>query len=173
MINHTQIATIGTIMGFKVFCIVLLTGVSIFPNFDMTVQKRWDEKILFSAAYMKKLSKRRHYALIGLNIFPAKNSHYKNYQTSNIYYFRFDSYYGLYTGYYLSLHGLLRPGIHIGAGFRRDKKYCIINGNEIENGYSKFKLSPYYGVGIQTGMFSFIISNQGIGGGVNVQIGMF
>jgi hypothetical protein len=116
---------------------------------------------------MKKIAPGHQYLQFGVNIFPAKQREFSRH-TGDSYSYKYDSYYGVYTGYYYAFSALLRIGVHIGAGSKRFREYVNQSSYIRFNGYSDYKTVPYYGLGIQSGMFSFIVSNEGIGGGVNV-----
>ncbi len=142
---------------------MLISAFCTYASIDLTIQNKWDEKFLISAAYMKRLSKSKQYLLLGINTFPSKTKRFIKSETVRTLY-KFDSYYGLFTGYYYGFHPLFRPGIHIGSGFKREKEYT----RHGLNGYTDFRLCPYYGIGLQSGIISLIISNEGIGGGINI-----
>ncbi len=148
---------------------IIINTTKTIAQIDITIQKNWGEKFLVSAAFMKKLNAKRQYMQFGVNLFPAMNNDYEKIQGGKTTY-KFDCYYGAYTGYYYTFLSLLRTGIHIGAGFKREKEYVKVNNNVKFNGYNDFKITPYYGFGIQIGIVSLIISNEGFGGGINVAI---
>lgn len=155
----------------KITVFLLLIVVIVFAKFDVTIQNKWDNKVLFSASYIKCIKDSRHYIEAGFNFTPSKTMSTTNitgtYETT----YEFDSYYGMSTGYYFGLLQWLRPGVHFGVGYERFKKYSNINGVKKMNGYKDWKASPYLAIGLQIGIATFIVSNEGIGGGINFVIG--
>jgi len=137
---------------------------------DLTVQYKWDDKVLMTASYIKRIGESRHYIQAGLNFMPSKTENQLILESKNEHKFTFDSYYGLYTGYYCALIPIFRPGLHIGVGYKREARFSKTESETefVENGYSDWKITPYIGGGLQFGIFSFIVSNEGIGGGINV-----
>lgn len=154
-----------------VIILIISISCSLFANINLTVQNKWDEKVLISANYIKNVKESKHYIEVGFNFIPSKTENYSIIEGISHNKYEFDSYYGMATGYYYGVSRRIRPGLHFGVGYERFKKYSSINGEYQENGYKDWKVTPYFGFGLQIGIASFIITNEGIGGGLNFVIG--
>jgi hypothetical protein len=77
------------------------------------------------------------------------------------------SYYGIYAGYFLHLSPIFRPGTVVGFGWDCKEKFI----DKTPIGYTDYKFSPYFGLDIHSWFFSFRLSNEGIGAGINVLFG--
>jgi len=82
------------------------------------------------------------------------------------------SFVGIYTGHsFLMWRGLIRPGFHLGSVYETRSDYIRQNDVYVKRGRgSTSSFQPYFGFKIQALFFTFIISNKGIGGGVNFSI---
>ena len=107
----------------------------------------------------------------GFNFLPAKKKNYYIDQadvlgdTSNTP----NSYYGWYSGYHWRFSVIIRPGVVLGLGWENDVKE--IGGQKV--GYSGFSIVPYFGLDVHLAIFSFRLSNEGIGSGLNFRFGRF
>lgn len=80
------------------------------------------------------------------------------------------SLYGVYTGYYLYVYPIFRPGLLLGTALKKDEIYKSIDGiNYKLEKYDTYKIDYYAGLTIQSGILTFLLSNFGIGGGINIQ----
>jgi hypothetical protein len=134
------------------------------------VQKAWntqDVSLVYSAGYLIKSPKDFLYFEGGMVGLPASRSkttlnepgkYSKEYQNSA---------YGIYGGTYFYLMPVFRPGILVGTAIRDN---IVLNSHDDNDyylrSYSEFKLDYYIGFSVQAGIFSFVISNYGIGGGL-------
>jgi hypothetical protein len=76
---------------------------------------------------------------------------------------------GSYAGYHFHLSPLLRPGIYFGALLAQEEIRHSTDGQDyVRTGYTDYRLAPYFGLSLQAGILSFVFTNLGIGGGLNV-----
>jgi hypothetical protein len=69
---------------------------------------------------------------------------------------RKEAMFGTYGGYYYNVCPIFRPGIVAGMVFQKE---------------SSWRTQLYYGVSIQAGIFTFVATSLGIGGGLNIPLG--
>ncbi len=82
-----------------------------------------------------------------------------------------ESLYGFYAGYHLYLFPIFRPGVLLGSSLKNENIYRKSATSEmILAEHKEAEISPYFGLSIQAGIFSFVYSNYGIGGGFNFSI---
>jgi len=83
-----------------------------------------------------------------------------------------NSAYGPYGGIHLSLYPILRPGIVFGS-LLADKRIYVStdNQNYSFSRISDYSLIPYFGFSLHMGILSFVLSNIGIGFGLNFNFG--
>jgi len=79
-----------------------------------------------------------------------------------------NSAYGFYGGYFYYLAPIFRPGILIGTTVTDNVTYGSADGDRYYlYSYSDFRMDYYVAFSVQMGMFSVIVSNYGVGGGLN------
>ena len=78
------------------------------------------------------------------------------------------SFYGLYGGTHYNLWPILRPGVLFGTTLR---KSVIFQSQDGTNFYFRretdFAISPYFGLSAHVGICSLVLTNHGLGGGLN------
>lgn len=76
---------------------------------------------------------------------------------------------GTYAGFHVPIFPIFRPGIYLGTLLVRDEIRRGTDGASFtRSGYAPFEFRPYFGLSVQAGILSFVISNIGMGGGINV-----
>jgi hypothetical protein len=81
------------------------------------------------------------------------------------------SFYGLYGGTFIGFAPIFRPGVIFGISWKREEIIGLYNGKEIVTSYSPFQTNPYFGVEIHVLIMSFIVTNEGYGAGINLNMG--
>ena len=81
------------------------------------------------------------------------------------------SFFGLVAGTYIGFSPAVRPGMVAGVSFRREEIFGVSGNQRIRTGYTPYKISPLFGISLQCFILSFLITNEGIGGGVNYSFG--
>jgi len=76
------------------------------------------------------------------------------------------SFFGIFAGTYTGITPALRPGIVAGCTFKREEIYAIVNGLQIRKSYTPYNLNPYIGLSVHFFILSFLITTEGIGGGI-------
>ena len=158
---------------------VFLISIIVFSSFSaafgggisLSIQKAWNtesDAYVYSAGYMRRSTRPFQYYEGGVVILPASRSgtlinepgkYSKHYQNSA---------FGLYGGYHVYLMPIFRPGIMLGTTLRDNAIYhSADNDTYYLHSYSEFRFDYYAAFSIQAGIFSFVISNYGIGGGLN------
>ena len=56
--------------------------------------------------------------------------------------------------------------------FKREEIFAIYDGIEQRIRYSPYEINPYIGLSIHLFVFSFILTNEGVGGGLNFSFKM-
>ncbi len=148
---------------------MLILNFNIYSKYliNITMQKCWENKFIISCGYNKYLNN-RNYLEFGFNILPAKT--HKLIEKQEFLYEKqeLNSLYGVYSGYYIVLAPIIRPGIVIGTNFIRKLVYRGLTINNLnKSSYTNYKISPYFGFTTQLGIFTFIVTNIGVGGGIN------
>jgi hypothetical protein len=133
---------------------------------DFGWQRRWNDSNLWNIG-LSFSQQDKWYLIAGFNFLPAKNTKYPVTGESGETRFIPHSYYGGYTGYHWRFSDLIRPGIVFGIGWENEEKE--INGRRA--GYTGYSTVPYFGVDVHVAIFSFRVSNEGIGCGLNFRIG--
>lgn len=82
------------------------------------------------------------------------------------------SFFGLYAGTHIALSPAFRPGIKCGFSFKREEIFAVYDGIEQRIRYSPYEINPYIGLSIHLFVFSFILTNEGVGGGLNFSFKM-
>lgn len=78
------------------------------------------------------------------------------------------SLFGLYGGYHLIIFPIFRPGIVGGMVMKKDRLYYSETQESFTHSEdSEYNFSSYLGLSIHMGIFTFLITNVGIGGGLN------
>jgi len=135
------------------------------------VQRAWSTRsnaLIYSAGIMRPSGKSFQYYEGGILALPASRSSAAMNDTARYAREYLHSAYGLYGGYFVNLAPVFRPGMIFGTMIRDDAIYKSHDDRGFFlNSYSDFRLDYYAAFSIQAGMFSFIISNYGIGGGLN------
>jgi hypothetical protein len=143
-------------------------------NITFTVQMPWysnSTSLIYSAGFLRHSKWQGQYYEIGLSIMPHFSSEPLNTIDDTKYRKEYaKSIYGAYGGYYLALYPILRPGLIFGSVLRKNEIYSSTDDVTYKlSDYSKTFIDYYAAFEIQSGIFSFIVSNFGIGGGLNVQ----
>jgi hypothetical protein len=80
--------------------------------------------------------------------------------------------FGLYAGTHIALSPAFRPGITCGFSFKREEIFAVYDGIEQRIRYSPYEINPYIGLSIHLFVFSFILTNEDVGGGLNFSFKM-
>lgn len=155
---------------FKIILYIFIFHYLCSGGVSLSMQKVWNCKktsFLYSAGFMKQSKNQFQYYEGGILVLPSIRSKVAINDTFHFSKEYIHSAYGVYGGYYFNLMSLFRPGILIGTTMRSDVVYkSYDNFSYFLNEYKDFRLDYYAAFSIQSGMFSFIISNYGIGGGL-------
>ncbi len=81
------------------------------------------------------------------------------------------SFFGLYAGTHVALSPAFRPGILAGFSFKREEVFAVYDGQRKRISYSPYGINPYIGLVVHAFVLSFIVTNEGIGGGINFSFG--
>jgi hypothetical protein len=82
------------------------------------------------------------------------------------------SFYGIYAGTFAGLAPIFRPGFIIGMSWKREEVRGVdATGKEFVKSYSAFQINPYFGMEVHCLIMSFIVTNEGFGAGVNLNLG--
>jgi len=152
----------------KVLILIIFLSFSSFAEFglDFGWQHRWRDGNLFNAAVILPKFGVGNVAT-GFNFQANKKENYPIENLSGTIDYKTHSYYGTYLGYFLNLSPIFRPGAILGIGWESDEKFI---GNQ-RIGYTDYKFTPYFGLDIHCWFFTFRVSNEGIGGGINIYFG--
>ena len=135
-------------------------------GFDVAWQSRWRDGNLFNVAVIFP-NNLVGYMAAGFNFQANKRENYPVPDLSGMTEYKTHSLYGTYAGYFLNLSPIFRPGAVFGIGWESDEKFI---GNQ-RAGYTSFKFTPYFGLDIHCWFLTFRVSNEGIGGGINIRFG--
>jgi hypothetical protein len=130
--------------------------------------KTKSKKLLYSVGALRKLGSGIHYGEGGLLFLPnfkdRTKSNITSYDEQKDY---VHSLYGAYAGYHLAVFPILRPGIVAGSVLRKDEIFRRRAWEEFSfTGNSDYTFAPYFGLSLQAGVFTFLWTNFGIGGGI-------
>jgi len=153
---------------------VVAFAYSSYAGISLGVQKAWNTKdndVVLTGGYMLQSSRRSwEYYEGGVVVLPGSRSGVLNRDVGKYSRQYRNSAYGVYGGYYVYLMSIFRPGILVGTTIRDNVVYssndAALRGAWIET-YSDFNVDYYVAFSVQVGIFSFILSNYGIGGGLN------
>jgi len=153
----------------KILLVTLFSFSALFADFgfDVGLQRRWNDSNLWNAgiAFSRWQS---GYITTGFNFLPAKNKKYSVAQSiPGDTTFLPHAYFGAYSGYHWRFSQIIRPGVVFGIGWEREEKE--VGGQKI--GYTDFSVIPYFGLDIHIAVFTFRVSNEGVGCGLNFRIG--
>jgi len=156
------------------FVLVFIGSSHAHAGIALGVQKAWNTKesnVVITGGYMLQSSRRDwEYYEGGVVVLPGSRSGLLNSDVGKYSRQYQNSAYGVYGGYYVYLMSILRPGILVGTTIRDNVVYAsddaALRGAWIE-AYSDFRFDYYVAFSVQVGLFSFILSNYGIGGGLN------
>jgi hypothetical protein len=82
------------------------------------------------------------------------------------------SFYGIYAGTFVGLAPIVRPGVIVGMSWKREEVRGVdATGKEFVKSYSAYQINPYFGMEIHCLIMSFIVTNEGFGAGVNLNLG--
>lgn len=143
-------------------------------NLASTVQKAWNThspEPIFSISILKHSKVDwQYYEFGGVFMIPF-HSGPNSVMDSVKYQKEYDrSFYGLYGGYFVTVAPILRPGVLLGTLLTSKETYSSRNGTSYSHtSNSSLQMDYYAAFEIQSGIFTFIVSNKGIGGGLNVQ----
>ena len=143
-----------------------------YAQFDVTFQRNWESHMIVSLSYIRSKPNDIRYSEYGIDIMPYREREFLTLSNVLNRKERIYSLYGCHYGYYIFIGPLLRPGVHIGTALQK-KQYSvqiIENGPWHNGGYSDFKIVPYFAFSVHCGFVSFVISNIGIGAGINFRI---
>lgn len=134
------------------------------------IQSAWNTEnvsFVYTGGYMLMLSQEYQYYEGGIILLPASRSKTTINELGKYSREYLNSAYGIYGGYYFYFMPLFRSGVLVGTVIRDNIKLSSNDDRDYYlNSYSDFKMDYYLAFSIQVGMFSFLISNYGIGGGL-------
>lgn len=82
------------------------------------------------------------------------------------------SFYGIYAGTFVGLAPIFRPGVLVGMSWKREEVRGVdAIGKGFVKSYSSYQINPYFGMEVHCLIMSFIITNEGFGVGVNLNLG--
>jgi|GEM_PF-6036237 hypothetical protein len=150
------------------------TALSASYGLDVDFQKAYNATgswPVISAALIKTMDKPPFYFSTGVVIRPGDPlgpttiiDHTEEIRKTN-------SFFGIFAGSYVALTPAFRPGVVAGFTFKREEVFAIINGEQILNSYTPYNINPYIGFSLHFFILSFLVTNEGIGGGVNISFG--
>lgn len=136
---------------------------------DLTLQAPWRTKSFYPLLSVGVLFKSEKlpitYYKFGITAIPrfSYKTNSQNTQVSS--HENLFSLYGLYGGYYLSLIPIFRPGIILGTVLSQNAHYS--GGSSTPYEIHSLKLDYYAGLSVHVFCLTFIVTNCGIGGGLN------
>lgn len=82
------------------------------------------------------------------------------------------SFYGIYGGTFVGLAPIFRPGVLVGISWKREAVRGVDGaGKEFVKSYSAYQINPYFGMEVHILIMSFVVTNEGYGAGINLNIG--
>ena len=143
-------------------------------GFDVDIQRPFDATgkwPAISAAIIKTMDKPPFYFSTGLILRPGDPlgpitiiDHTEEIRKTH-------SFFGLFAGSYVGLTPALRPGVVAGFTFKREEIYAVVNGLDVRNSYTPYNINPYIGLSVHFFILSILLTNEGIGGGINLSFG--
>lgn len=153
-----------------VFLAVKLSGATLL---NLEVQRSWDTQdhaFIYSAGVCRMSQTKSYYyegGLIGLPSFSSptfvkpESPRFEKAYTNTLF--------GFYAGYHLFLFPIFRPGLYVGTTLKKEDIYQSETGKDFALSLrTQFRIDPYFALSLHAGMLSLILSNYGIGGGINV-----
>lgn len=142
---------------------------------NLELQRSWDTKdhdLIYSGGVCRMSQSKSYYyegGLIGLPSFSSPTfvkteiPRFEKTYTSSLF--------GFYAGYHLFLFPIFRPGLYVGTTLKKEDIFQ----SETSKGFAlssrtQFRIDPYFALSLHAGMLSLILSNYGIGGGINVAL---
>lgn len=159
---------------YKLLLIFILSFLSISKCADMniTVQSAWNTnsyRMIYSVGALFKSNKLPYtYYEFGITSLPQlyKTTSQKPLLPTNEILFTL---YGIYAGYYIALLPIFRPGVVIGSVLEQNALYSGNSSRPYK--INKLGINYYAGISIHALLFTFLITNKGIGGGLNIPLG--
>jgi hypothetical protein len=153
---------------------VCYSGVLASLGIDLDIQRAYNATghwPVLSAAIIKTMDKPPFYFSTGVVVRPGDPlgpttiiDHSEEVRKTN-------SFFGIFAGSYVGLTPALRPGVVAGVTFKRDEVFAIVNDEKILNSYTPYNINPYIGLSLHFFILSFLLTNEGIGGGINISFG--
>ncbi|MBN2436252.1 MAG: hypothetical protein JXK07_13385 [Spirochaetes bacterium] len=81
------------------------------------------------------------------------------------------SFFGLFAGTHIAFSPAIRPSIVAGFSFKREEVVGISEGKQVRIDYTPYRINPYFGIELHCFILSFLVTNEGFGGGVNCTFG--
>jgi len=139
-------------------------------DINFTLQKAWDTQgfhPIYSAGALFKSDKLNYtYYEFGISCLPRNYKTSDNSQVpdnSHMY-----SFYGIYGGYYIAIIPAFRPGVLLGTVLTQNAEYYT--NSKRPSSINKLSINYYAGLSIHVFFLTFTITNNGIGGGVNLPL---
>lgn len=155
-----------------VFCLSVFSGYSS-VGFDLTVQKPFDAVgnwPILTMSFVKTSVKPPLYFSSGITMRPGTSVERQSTLENPGYREKTYCFYGAFAGTHVALSPAFRPGLLAGFSFKREAKISPVDSNRgVE--YSSFFLNPYVGFTVHFMVLSFVVTNEGVGGGVNLSFG--
>lgn len=140
---------------------------------NVEVQRSWDSKnhdLIYSVGMCRMSQSKAYYyegGLIGLPAFSSPT--FVKTESPNFEKTYTNTLFGFYAGYHLFLFPIFRPGLYVGTTLKKEDIYQSKTGEDFAlSSRSSFRIDPYFAMSLHAGMLSLILSNYGIGGGINV-----
>ena len=160
------------------FLFLIISGTYSFSKatlLNFEIQRSWNAKdhdLVYSLGACRMSQNGSYYLEGGFVLMPSFSSqtvHPVQNFTEEIKYTK--SAYGFYAGYHLNLFPIFRPGIVVGSSLKNENIYRKSVSTDLTLADEKEAvISPYFGLSIHSGIFSFVYSNYGIGGGINLTL---
>lgn len=143
------------------------------PYLGCTIQRAWntpDTKLIYSVSTLMRSKINWQYYELGCVILPSFHTGTIHAMDNAVYHKKYDrSFYGVYCGYFVMVSPLFRPGILVGSLLASKETYSSTDGSSYAlTDYSALQLDYYTALEVHVGIFTFHLSNKGIGGGLNV-----
>lgn len=159
-------------MGIMLFLVLPCVAGKI--GIDVTVQKPFSASgswPVVNVSFLKNASNPPLYFSSGITLRPGISTGFESNEEFSEQLRKTHSFYGIFAGTHVGFSPAVRPGIVAGVSFKREEIFGVSGNQQIRTGYTPFKICPLFGISLQFFILSFLITNEGIGGGVNYSFG--
>jgi hypothetical protein len=160
----------------SIFIIAILCSQAMALGVDINVQKTFNTLGSWPAVSLQLTKNSRWqpvYFSSGVVFRPGSSTAGRTYNIASVQEIRkTHSFYGIYAGTFVGLAPIFRPGVIVGMSWKREEVRGVdATGKEFVKSYSAYQINPYFGMEIHCLIMSFIVTNEGFGAGVNLNLG--